>query len=74
VVVTEKLSPPFRLEELPEAFKVVDAEGRDVAYVYYRPPGTAPIGTGGLAARMSKETARRMAAQIARLPGLLSKG
>lgn len=67
--MTDKLVPPFHVEDLDSGFKVVDAAGIAVAYTYFHRPEVT--GTSKLP---SKETARRMAHQITRLPDLLSKG
>lgn len=65
----QPLRPPFRLLEHEESFAVVDANGTHVASIYFE----EEPGRRGTMKRMSRETARRMATQIVRLPELLDE-
>ena len=53
-----------------EGFKVVDADKQTVAYVY----GHADKRDADIAGSMTLDQARRVAANIAKLPKLLGKG
>ena len=56
--------------EIPGGFRVNDAEGKSLAYCYGLEPRELPA-TGHL--RLTKEEARRLASNIAKLPGLLQR-
>ena len=65
-----RFPPPWSLEELNDAcFVVIDSAGQKLAYVYFEDePG------GRLAAKLlTKDEARRIAANIAKLPHLLQR-
>lgn len=65
--MTRRLPAPWRVEEIAGGFKVVDANGLAVAYVYGSDhPATA-------AEKLTIDEARRVAANVAKLPGLLAK-
>ena len=53
--------------ELGESFCVQDANGQALAYVYFRDHG----GTAKAASVLSRDEARRIAANMAQLPELL---
>jgi len=60
---------PWTVERIPGGFKVYDANGQSLAYVYSREnPNAAEI-----AGVLTEDEARRMASNIARLPQLLRK-
>jgi hypothetical protein len=61
-----RFPPPWRYERIPGGWRVHDATGRPVAYVYAedRPTGASDD-------KLTVEEGRRIAAQIARLPELL---
>ena len=59
-----------RCVERCEGFKVVDANKQTVAYVY----GHADKRDADIAGSMTLDQARRVAANIAKLPTLLGKG
>jgi hypothetical protein len=64
-----RLPPPWRAERIPGGYVVRDANEQSIAYVYAR--------TDEAEARQAKvltaDEARRVAANIARLPELLGK-
>ena len=66
--MTRQFPPPWRVVDTPGGWKVEDATGFAVAYVY-GPDG--PRGTSNNRDRMTKGEARRIAYSIARLPELL---
>ena len=51
-------------------FKIVDANGQTLAYVY----GHADSRDAGIAKALTRDEARRIASNIAKLPTLLGKG
>jgi hypothetical protein len=62
-----KLPAPWSVDALESCFVVRDANGQALAYVYF--DATGLIGTS---AKLSRDEARRVAANIAKLPELLS--
>jgi K+/H+ antiporter YhaU regulatory subunit KhtT len=59
--------PPWRVEEHTESFAVIDATGQALAYVYFEDEA----GRRMTMKRLTKDEARRIAANIAKLPDLL---
>jgi hypothetical protein len=65
-----RFPPPWTIEELNNAcFVVSDANGQKLAYVYFEDEP----GRRAAAKLMTKDEARRIAANIAKLPELLKK-
>jgi hypothetical protein len=64
-----RFPPPWTLEALDGGFKIVDANGQTLAYVY----GRADPRDAGIAKALTLDEARRIAANIAKLPDLLGK-
>jgi hypothetical protein len=62
--------PPWTVEAIDAGFKVVDATGQSLAYVY----GHVDSRDAGIANALTLDEARRIAANIAKLPSLLGKG
>jgi len=61
-----RFPPPWSVEEGDNYFVVHDHEGQQLAYVHFDNPSAA-------AKLLSKDEARRIAANIARLPESLSR-
>jgi hypothetical protein len=65
-----RFPPPWSIEELNDAcFVVRDHNGQELAYVYFE----EEPGRRSAAKLLSKDEARRIAANIAKLPELLLK-
>ena len=62
------MPPPRAVVEIPGGFRVDDADGKSLAYCYGLEPRELSA-AGHL--RLTKEEARRLASNIAKLPGLL---
>ena len=62
-----RFPPPWTVEKIPGGFKVVDADGQSLAYVYARET-RADADTAKV---LTMDEARRIASNIAKLPTLL---
>jgi len=61
---------PWTVEAIAGGLKVVDANKQAIAYIY----GHADLRDAGIAKALTLDEARRIAANIAKLPSLLGKG
>ena len=66
-MTTRRLPPPWRVEKIPGGYVVRDPNGQALAYVYSRATETDAM----QAKVLTDDEARRVAANIARLPRLL---
>jgi len=65
--MTRHFPPPWTVEEIPGGFKVIDANGQSLAYCY----GRETQADADVAKMLTMDNARRIAANIAKLPELL---
>ena len=65
-IKARRFPPPWSIEDLGAAFVVKDSARHKLAYVYYEEVPGRPSST-----KLTKDEARRDAANIAKLPGLL---
>ena len=61
---------PWIVQKIAGGFKVIDANGQSLAYVYSPEAKDA----ANIAGELTEDGARRIAANIAKLPALLRKG
>ena len=64
-----RFPPPWTIEPLDAGYKVVDANGQALAYVY----GLDDSRDARIAKSLTRDEARRIASNIAKLPVLLGK-
>jgi hypothetical protein len=64
-----RFPPPWTIEPRDAGYKVVDANGQVLAYVY----GVDDLRDARVANSLTRDEARRIAANIAKLPSLLAK-
>ena len=62
-----RFPPPWTVEKIPGGLVVRDANGQSLAYVYYSENDS----NAHMAKVLTEDEARRIAANIAKLPGLL---
>jgi hypothetical protein len=67
--MARRFPAPWRAEQIPGGFKVVDATGQALAYVYARDTKAQ----ADTAKMLTMDEARRIAANIAKLPTLLPR-
>ena len=67
--MARRFPAPWVVEPIPGGFKVRDAAGQALAYVYCR----SLAENADAAKALTPDEARRIAANIAKLPGLLTK-
>ena len=66
--MARRFPPPWTAEQIPGGFKVVDAIGQSLAYVY----ASETKAQADAAKVLTMDEARRIAANIAKLPTLLN--
>ena len=66
---TRRFPPPWAMEEIPGGYKLKDANGQSLAYVY----GRETRADADTAQVLALDEARRLASNIAKLPKLLGK-
>jgi len=64
---SRRFPPPWSVEELKESFVIKDATGQALAYLYFEDEPQRQMSMK----RLSRDEARRIAANIAKLPKLL---
>jgi hypothetical protein len=65
---TRRFPPPWSVEQIPGAYKVKDAAGQSLAYVY----GRESRADADTAKVLTMDEARRVASNIAKLPNYLA--
>lgn len=63
-----RFTRPWQIIEHDESFEITDATGQNLAFIYFE---DNPTRRTLMPARLSKDEARRLAREIARLPALL---
>jgi hypothetical protein len=66
-MTTRRFPPPWRVEQIPGGYKVLDAHGQSLAYVY----GRETRADADIAQVLTMDEARRIASNIAKLPTFL---
>ncbi|HYH70679.1 MAG TPA: hypothetical protein VEX16_05185 [Methyloceanibacter sp.] len=67
--MTRRFPAPWAVEQIAGGFKVVDATGQALAYIYCR----SSAENADAAKALTPDEARRIAANIAKLPELLNR-
>jgi hypothetical protein len=67
--MARRFPPPWRADRMPGGYFVRDSNGQALAYIYSRETESEAM----QAKVLTKDEARRIAVNIARLPGLLGK-
>ena len=70
MVTGRRFPPPWSADKIPGGYVVRDANGQALTYIYSRDSETEAL----QAKVLTKDEARRIAVNVARLPELLGKG
>jgi hypothetical protein len=65
-----RFPPPWQVEQMPGGFKVLDANGQSLVYVYARETQAQ----ADIAKVLTFDEARRIAVNVVKLPALLKTG
>ena len=68
MTTSRRFPPRWTVEQIPGGFKVVDASGQSLVYVYARETKAE----ADIAKVLTFDEARRIAVNVAKLPGLLA--
>jgi hypothetical protein len=68
-LTVRRFPPPWSVEDIGAAFVVKDASGQKLGYFYYE----EEAGRRSVAKMLTKDEARRIAANVAKLPKLLRR-
>jgi hypothetical protein len=66
-MTSRRFPPPWSIEDIGAAFIVKDASGQKLGYFYYE----EEPGRRSTAKMLTRDEARRIAANVAKLPGLV---
>ncbi len=66
-MTSRRFPEPWQVEQIPVGYKVLDANGQSLAYIYARDTKAQ----ADIAHVLTTDEARRVAVNIAKLPGLL---
>jgi hypothetical protein len=69
-MISHRFPAPWRADKIPGGYVVRDANGQALAYIYSRDSEAEAL----QAKVLTKDEARRIAVNIARLPGLVGRG
>jgi hypothetical protein len=69
-MTARRFPPPWSVDELEVCFVVRDHDGQQLAYIYFE----SEAGRRSAAKLLTRDEARRIASNIAKLPELLGKG